>query len=333
MTGLPAPLPPNEAEAAARALLERLSADLSPQEQTLSVLQAYLRRLPPDLQAAAWAAAVPHWFDAEILAALLERPAGETAALYAGLQDLPFVEAFEARGGHNVHEVSRAAMLDYLWRERREEYVRLAARAAAYFGERDEPEWQIEHIYHDLIADPDSGVDLLKNTGLTWYGSPLFAYNLVYALAEIALEHVAAGRLSERGQGYANFLSGEIDRIYYRHAEAVQKLELARRFNDSDQQLEANCDLGLGDVARREQDWPQAEHDFQAALAVYRALGIPLNVGLALRRLGGVAEARGDRAGAVRFYEEALQIFGRIGVKDAEYTRADLARVQGEEAE
>jgi hypothetical protein len=60
---------------------------------------------------------------------------------------------------------------------------------------------------------------------------------------------------------------------------------------------------------------------------------MPFNTGLALRRLGGVAEDKGDGAGATGYYEQALEIFERIGVKDAEWVRADLARVRGEEEE
>jgi hypothetical protein len=40
-----------------------------------------------------------------------------------------------------------------------------------------------------------------------------------------------------------------------------------------------------------------------------------------------VAEGQGNPAEAIRSYQEALEIFAAIGVKDAEFTRADLGRV------
>lgn len=80
-------------------LLARLQAAETAEERGWLVTQALLDSLPPDLRRAAWAAAVPHWFDAGILAALLERPAADCASLYVELQNLSFVEPFEARGG------------------------------------------------------------------------------------------------------------------------------------------------------------------------------------------------------------------------------------------
>jgi muconolactone delta-isomerase len=129
-------------------LFARIQAAETVEEQGRLVIEALLDSLSPDLRAASWAAAVPHWFDAEILAALLERPVTDCAALYAELQTLPFVESFKARGGHNIHELTRAIMLGHLWRERRGEYLNLSARAASYFSRRDETEWQTERTYH-----------------------------------------------------------------------------------------------------------------------------------------------------------------------------------------
>ncbi len=114
-------------------LLTRLQAAQSDEERSWLATEALLNTLSTSLQAAAWAAAIPHWFNAGILVALLDCPMAEAQTLYAGLQDLPFVEPFEARQGHNIHPATRAAMLDHLWRERRKEYITLSARAAACF--------------------------------------------------------------------------------------------------------------------------------------------------------------------------------------------------------
>ena len=83
------------------------------------VTENLLNSLPPDLTQMAWAAAIPHWFDADILAALRPELKGRAAGLYAQLQTLPFVEPFEGRG-YNVHELTRKLMLAHLWQEHRE---------------------------------------------------------------------------------------------------------------------------------------------------------------------------------------------------------------------
>src|SRR5271165_596683 len=66
------------------------------------------------LRRALEAVAVPHWFDEEILSALLDAPlAAEVQSLTAQLRRLPVVEPFPARGpgAANVHETARLALL------------------------------------------------------------------------------------------------------------------------------------------------------------------------------------------------------------------------------
>jgi hypothetical protein len=145
-------------------LFARLQSAETVEEQGRLAIEALLDSLSPDLRAASWAAAVPHWFDAEILAALLERPVTDCTTLYAELQTLPFVEPFKARGGHNIHELTRVIMLGQLWRERRGEYLNLSARAASYFSRRDKAEWQAEHTYHLFNVELNRGpVELWTN--------------------------------------------------------------------------------------------------------------------------------------------------------------------------
>ena len=147
-------------------LLARLLAAETVTERGWLVMGAVLDSLPSNLRAAIWAAAVPHWFDAEILAELLGRPVTDGAALYADLQTLPFVEPFEARGGHNIHALIRTIILDRLWSERRSEYIFLSTRAASYFSRRDEPHWQTERAYHRLNVKSGREPADLRTDGL-----------------------------------------------------------------------------------------------------------------------------------------------------------------------
>jgi hypothetical protein len=163
-------------------LLSRLQTINSPEERAWLVTLDLLQNLPSDLQSAAWAAAVPHWFNDEILSALLERSVTDCVPLYARLQRLPFVESYEARRACNVHEMTRTMMLNYLWRERLEDYLTLSTRAAGYFAQRKDPAWQIEHIYHSLVSDPIGVADIVEHLQAAW-SSP-FQYALASALAE-----------------------------------------------------------------------------------------------------------------------------------------------------
>ncbi|MEA3349659.1 MAG: hypothetical protein U9Q82_03450, partial [Chloroflexota bacterium] len=114
--------------------LRKLGQAASDDERHWLVTQNLLDSLTEELAQMAWAAAVPHWFDAEILAALRPELAENVEDLYAQLQSLPFVEPFEGRG-HNVHELTRGLMLAHLWAQGREEYESLSKLAADYFDD------------------------------------------------------------------------------------------------------------------------------------------------------------------------------------------------------
>jgi len=64
------------------------------------------------LREALEAAAVPHWFDDKILAALLNVASDDAAQTSVRLRQLSVVEPFSARGpiASNVHEKSRLAL-------------------------------------------------------------------------------------------------------------------------------------------------------------------------------------------------------------------------------
>ncbi len=113
--------------------LRRIMAAQSADERHWIVTENLLNSLRPDLAQLAYAATIPHWFDAGILAALRPALAEQAEKLYADLQRLPFVEPF-ARRGHNVHELTRRLMLAHLWQSNREEFVALSRRAAEYFN-------------------------------------------------------------------------------------------------------------------------------------------------------------------------------------------------------
>ena len=80
--------------------LARLVQAQTEEEKDWLLAELSLSVLSPELRAMALAAAMPHWFDAKILAALQPDLAQQAEALYLELQHLPFVEGFADRG-HN----------------------------------------------------------------------------------------------------------------------------------------------------------------------------------------------------------------------------------------
>ena len=157
--------------------------------------RGFLAVLPPDLAETVRAAAIPHWFDAALLAALLELPQDEADRRYAALQEMPFVQAVAGRG-HALHELTRRLLLDELWAGREADFRAWSRRAAGFFDSQDDETARIEAIYHWLAADPDRGADLVWEWGAEWNNT--FRYNLVFALIQAGLEQIGRASCRER---------------------------------------------------------------------------------------------------------------------------------------
>src|SRR5689334_4106830 len=95
-------------------LLARLQATQSETEQDWVIMEFSLASLNPTVQEAVWAAAIAHWFDVTFLAALLDQPVVEVQPVFDQSIRLSYVEHFPNRG-YNIHERSRALLLDRLW--------------------------------------------------------------------------------------------------------------------------------------------------------------------------------------------------------------------------
>ena len=128
-------------------LFERLLAAQTPEEE----MRLLLENLPLALCRSAWAAAMPHWFTAEVLAALLPELAEQAQDLYTQLQSLAFVEPYQGRG-HNVHELTRNTILTLWWNIRRDEYRQLSERAEVYFVAQGDDSARVEAAYHSLVT-------------------------------------------------------------------------------------------------------------------------------------------------------------------------------------
>jgi RNA polymerase sigma-70 factor (ECF subfamily) len=154
-------------------------------DPTLAILEIMLERAP-DLRPAIEAAAVPHWFDASIISRLLEIETAPATTLYERLCALPVVESFPSRRGSNVHEATRLALRNRLFRREPERFKALAARAHACFADSDMAS-RVEAIYHCLIAAPQVGATELCNARQRWAaeGRDEWLQSLGLAVAEL----------------------------------------------------------------------------------------------------------------------------------------------------
>ncbi len=102
------------------------------------------------------------------------------------------VEVFPERG-HNVHEVTRNQLLDRLWKDNPEHFRELSGRAAAYFARSDQPEMQIEWIYHLVVINPYQEFEALSNLLEKW--SRQFRKSQIESLLNNLQEQVKANRV------------------------------------------------------------------------------------------------------------------------------------------
>jgi hypothetical protein len=175
-------------------LLARLAQAQTDEERNWIVTESLLLTLSPELTAAAWAAAIPHWFTPNTLAALRPELRIQAPQLYEELLALPFVEVFPERG-YNVHELTRRIMLDRLWHENRDEFITLSERAVEYFSRSNDnqPETQIEWLYHLIVVDPEWKGRQLRNLAQKWFND--FRIAKLESLIKTLLEQVIADRV------------------------------------------------------------------------------------------------------------------------------------------
>jgi DNA-binding transcriptional ArsR family regulator len=142
-------------------LAARLSVDSTEAQKIWLVTQLVLSLRPQNVQDAALTAATPHWFNAEILAALLPASRGEVAELHEYLSELSFVEPFGALG-HAFHDLTRRAILSQLLEHNISLIQDSARRAYEYFRVFDDSQNSVEANYHLLLIDKAAGLERFK---------------------------------------------------------------------------------------------------------------------------------------------------------------------------
>jgi len=271
-------------------------------------------------------AAIPHWCDEAILAALLEVSLNESAARLARLRALTVVEPFPARGetAVNVHESARLALRSALVNNLGERFQGLSGRAAAFFEDDLTASGRIEWIYHLLCADPDRGATELEELDCAWSSSahPEDRYALAAALREIEDTGLVQGRARVwvlLVMAWTRASRGEAARLED-VAQAV--LQLAKDAADAMAEAAAHC--LIGDVLQAQGKLGKARAAFGEYLEICRRLAEkdPTNAGwqrelaLAHSRVGDVLQAQGKLGEAQAAFGEYLEISRRLVEQD-----------------
>ena len=148
-------------------IAQRLKAAGSSAAQSWLITELLLNAYPPVIRTSVIAAAVPHWFTPKILAALLDLSAEEAEARYTSLQPLSLVQPFGGLGC-TLHDLTRNGILRHLLAEERTQLQRYSEKLLSYFLPTDDPQREVERIYHLLIVNPDDGRRALQQMARFW---------------------------------------------------------------------------------------------------------------------------------------------------------------------
>ncbi|RFP62837.1 MAG: tetratricopeptide repeat protein, partial [Limnothrix sp. CACIAM 69d] len=292
-------------------LLEKLNQATSTEERNWILLESRLARLPGDLATMVWAAAIPHFFDAAVLAALCPELADQASDLYGQLQTLEFVEEFVGHG-HNIHELSRNILLDQLWKTDQERFLLYSRRMGDYFAGLDEVDAKIEMTYHRILADPNRWDYALDSVIVEWLN-----YRDLDKI-EIALtrwqEHEQQQRLGRAGQLILQHYQGCVDYKKGNYADALVKLqqsvEAEEQFLAADHPQLAMHLQSLATVYGEQGRYKEAEPLFQRSLEIReRLLGVDHpDTATSLLSLANLYQAQGRYEAAEPLYRRSLEI-------------------------
>lgn len=291
--------------------LKRLAHAQNDEERTWLVTESLLATLPPAMQLILWAAAVPHWFDAEILAALRPELTDQTKALYEELKLLSFVEVFPGRG-HNIHEKTRKIMLGRLWQNNINEFRMLAGNAAQYFAMENSPAAQIEAIYHWVIASPNQGGNRFWNLAQTWCND--FRLAELESLLDNINEHHLVQRLEPSLIAKEAYWRGRVSfRTYYVDEALTQYNRAILLFCEVGDQLgEAYTLKAIGDVLKFLKQNDDALEYYDRAIDLFRDLRDRLGEANTLKAIGDLLQFLKRNNVALAHYEQAIKLFREV---------------------
>ena len=229
-------------------LLGRLSQASSVAEREAIVLEMSLSALSAELQAAVQAAAVPHWFDAFFLDALLEIESDE---LYGQLLTLSFVEQVPGKG-YAVHERTRKLLLRRLWQNEPDYFRELSRRAVSYCAERESQlalsDWQAEMVYHQLVSDPEAGIDGLRQLATQWANYQFHTYDEIEYTLRLAQEQLEARRLDNLAADWVRLWQAKLALLLEQPEQAAEPLNQITTSGENDLRLAAEVAETHGDL-------------------------------------------------------------------------------------
>lgn len=297
-----------------------------------ALLELVLAAAGPALAEALQLCAVPHWFDAGLLAAALDLPEAKAAALVSEISELSFVYPRDS-DGYVFHEMVRDRLLarwrepdraeawrrtsQLLWTELETRLEGAAARSSALVSEA---------IFHQLRAEPGEGFKAWQSA----YWTASFRWELARMQNLVALAEEQRQVLSSRQQGALSAASADLAANLGDRERAIEvylhSLAIYERLEDRQNVAKITNNLGL--VYAGGQDWERAIDMYSQSLAMKEELGDKHGIARTYNNLG-MAYANQQRwEPAIQVYAESLASKEQLGdLQGVAQTTNNLANV------
>ncbi|MFK7802345.1 MAG: NACHT domain-containing protein [Anaerolineae bacterium] len=248
-------------------LLQRLSNAETDSARQAIVLEMSIGLLAPTVKQAVFAAAVPHWFDFNYLAALIGED--DCDEVYDELLENSFINHIPGRG-YAIHERTRKLLLDDLWQRDEPEFLLLSKKAADYcLAQEDKEQWQAEEVYHRLISDPTEGLARFQQVATAWANFEHNSYEDIERMARYADEQIISGRLSGEGAAWTHLWQARLNLIYGKTGAASQALAKISQNNLTTPKFAAEVANSQGDILAAQGDSVGMEVAWQKAVSLY----------------------------------------------------------------
>jgi tetratricopeptide (TPR) repeat protein len=240
-------------------------------ERDAMMLALTLSALSPELGKALQAAAVPHWFNAGFLDALLGEKSDK---FYDELLTLSFVEQVPGLG-YAIHELVRRQILQELWQKDPQHFIYLSERAAGYCAEQASlnedaaASWGAEEIYHRLVSDPDDGIANLSALATKWANYEYHTYDEIEHAVKLAEEQIEAGRLGGVGEDWTRLWQARLALNFGRPDLVPEALDQITIEPEKDLFLAAEVAQAWGDMQAQSGNVPAAIKAWREAYERY----------------------------------------------------------------
>ena len=289
----------------------RLIAAQSEDEALGLILDALMAQAEPDVAEAMRACAIPHWFNAEIIAWLRgerETPPIHSQQILDWLTELTFVGPYHDRG-YAYHKSARTLLLAR-WQEEPERLKELSGQLAEYYA-RDVEEAtgeQRERMFHLLAADAEEGFGLFGD--LFNEARDFYRLSTCQNLLELANEQTSFLSLEQRQ--WVRFREGQLAYISARWDKTLSVWE-ALAEETLPESLEGTLYNDLGLVYQAKGEWDRAIEFYERSLAIKEKVGDEHGMSTTLNNLGSVYQDKGEWDRAIEFYERSLAIVEKVG--------------------